>query len=203
MREPVTIVTVRYKSTNCYFVEAGDGLLAFDAGWPGTYTDYKDGLKAQGYSVKNVKWLIVSHFHLDHAGLAGTLLDNGAAFVVFPNQLGAIDAMEALIEREAMPYRKIDQSKLKIMEIAASRAWLASIGIAGEVLHTPGHGEQCISLLLDGGEAFIGDLAPENAIAEEDVKSKEGWELLKKKGAKVILPAHAGKFRLDKLENCS
>ena len=96
-----------------------------------------------------------------------------------------------------MPYRKIDQSKLQIMEIADSRTWLASIGIAGEVLHTSGHGEQCISLLLDGGEAFIGDLAPENAIAEEDVKSKESWELLRSKGAKVILPAHAREFELD------
>jgi len=191
------IITIRVKSANCYFVDTGDGLLAFDAAWPGTYSSYKDSLKEQGYSVKNVKWLIVSHFHLDHAGLAGTLLDNGVTFVVFPNQLGAIDAMEALIEREAMPYRKIDQTKIQKMEIADSHAWLASIGIAGEVLHTPGHGEQCISLLLDGGEAFIGDLAPDNAIAEEDVKSRESWELLRKKGAKVILPAHAGEFRLN------
>ena len=86
----MTVIRIRYKSTNCYFIDTGGGLLAFDAGWPNTYREYKDGLKEQGYSVKNIKWLIVSHFHIDHAGLAGTLADNGVAFIVFPNQLGAI-----------------------------------------------------------------------------------------------------------------
>ncbi len=75
---------VRYKNTNCYFVSARGGLLAFDAGWPGTYRAYKDGLREQGWSVKDVRWLLVSHFHLDHAGLAGISVENGVEFVVFP-----------------------------------------------------------------------------------------------------------------------
>ena len=197
MPENPSILKIRVKSANCYFIDTGNGLLAFDAAWPETYTGYKDALKEQGRSVKQIKWLIVSHFHIDHAGLAGTLLDNGVTFVVFPNQLGAIDEMEALIARQGTPYHPIDQSKLTVMEIADSRPWLASIGIAGEVLHTPGHGEQCISLLLDSGEAFIGDLVPDPLVAEEDVKSKESWALLRSKGAKHIFPAHAPQFDLE------
>jgi hypothetical protein len=52
--------------------------------------------------------------------------------------------------------------------------------------------------LPDGGEAFTGDLAPENAIAEEDVKSRESWKLLRSRGAKVILSAHAPETEMGK-----
>jgi ribonuclease/clavin/mitogillin len=192
----MSVIKIRYKSTNCYFIDTGKGLLAFDAGWPNTYRDYKDRLKEQGHSVKNIRWLMVSHFHIDHAGLAGILVENGVRFIVFPNQLGAIDEMEALIERKNMVYRKIDRSKIKVLEIGASRRWLEAIGIPGEVLHTNGHGEQSISLLLDTGEALIGDLAPEGMIADEDCKSKNSWALLRSKGAKYIKPAHAKEFVL-------
>lgn len=191
------IVKIRYKSTNCYFIDTGNGLLAFDAGWPNTYQEYKDSLKEQGYKVKEIKWLIVSHFHIDHAGLAGLLAENGIPFIVFKNQLAAIDEMESLIERKNMTYQKLERTKITVMEIAESREWLKSIGIDGQVLHTNGHGEQSISLLLDDGVAFIGDLAPDNMIADDDLKSKNSWELLISKGAKYIKPAHAGEFTID------
>ena len=104
--------------------------------------------------------------------------------------------MELLIERKNMVYRKIDLSKMQVMEIGASRAWLEKIGIRGQVLQTDGHGEQSISLLLDDGDAFIGDLAPENAVGDDDWKSKNSWALLRSTGAKHIKPAHANEYTL-------
>lgn len=189
-------VKIRYKSTNCYFSDTGNGLLVFDAGWPNTYREYKDGLKEQGYQVKAIRWLIVSHFHIDHAGLAGWLAENGVQFIVFKNQIDAIDEMESLIARKNLAYQKLDRAKIIVMEIAESREWLKSIGISGQVLRTNGHGEQSISLLLDDGVAFIGDLAPGNMLADDDVKSKNSWRLLKRHGAKRILPARAEEFML-------
>ena len=193
----MTLIRIRYKSTNCYFIDTGNGLLAFDAGWPDTYRDYKDGLKAEGFSVKQIKWLIVSHFHLDHAGLAGVLADNGVVFVVFKNQLSAIQDMETLIAQKNMRYHKLDLSKVQVMEISDSRNWLASIGVRGEVLHTNGHSEDSVSLLLDNGDALIGDLTPvESMVDNEDWKSRASWELLRQKGAKQINPAHANAYSL-------
>jgi len=197
MEERPSIIKVRYKSTNCYFLTARGGLLAFDAGWPGTYRAYKDGLREQGWSVKDIRWLIVSHFHLDHAGLAGVLVENGVEFVIFPVQLGAIAEMESLIARKGMPYQAIDREKIRRVEIADSRAWLARIGILGEVLHTKGHGEHSVSLLLDSGEAFVGDLTPESMVAEHDALSKASWALLRGKGARLVYPAHAQEFVLS------
>ncbi len=192
----MVVIKIRYQSTNCYFIDTGGGLLAFDAGWPNTYREYKDCLKGQGHPVKNIRWLIVSHFHIDHAGLAGILSENGAAFIVFRNQLDAIKEMESLIERKRMAYQKINMSKVQVMDTSESRDWLKQIGIGGEVLHTSGHSEHSISLVLDNGDAFIGDLAPDSMVADDDLKSKSSWALLRSKGAKQIKPAHASEYVL-------
>ena len=190
------IITITYKSTFYYFIDSGEGLLAFDAGWPDTYRMYKDCLKAEGYQIKDIKWLIVSHFHMDHAGIAGMLADKEIEFYVFQNQLYAIEEMENLIKSKEMPYHSINMEKVIIQEIITSRNLLANMGIAGEILHTNGHSEDSVSLLLDTGEAFIGDLAPEMMLPEDDQASKNCWEMLKTKGAKKIYTAHAGEFVL-------
>jgi glyoxylase-like metal-dependent hydrolase (beta-lactamase superfamily II) len=187
--------SIRYKSTNCYFIDTGNGLLAFDAGWPGTYSLYKDLLKNEGHSTRDIKYLIVSHFHMDHAGLAGMLADHGVQFVVFSNQVFAIADMEALIKRKEMDYFPIDLTKPIQMELSGSREWLKSIGISGEVIKTNGHGEDHVSLILDSGEAFIGDLYPyEEALAGDDLLTRSNWAELREKGAKRIFPAHAGEY---------
>ncbi len=185
------IIGIRYNSTNCYFIDTGNGLLAFDAGWPGTFVLYRDQLKREGYHPKDIRWLIVSHFHMDHAGLAGLLVRHGVQFIVFTNQLGAIAGMEALIARKDPSYVAIDMERIVPMELGRSRAWLASTGIKGEVIQTNGHGEQSVTLLLDTGEAFIGDLPPENALGENDVNARNNWKELRSKGAVKIYPAHA------------
>jgi glyoxylase-like metal-dependent hydrolase (beta-lactamase superfamily II) len=178
-------------------IDTGKGLLAFDAGWPDTYRDYKDFLKSYGYKITDIKWLIVSHFHIDHAGLAGLMVEKGVQFFVFKNQLYAIDEMESLIAKKGMPYYKINLSKILIIEITESRSLLKSVGISGQIIQTNGHGEQSITLLLDSGEAFIGDLPPDTMIGEDDNASIANWQILKSKGARIIKPAHAAEYIIN------
>lgn len=188
---------IRYKSTNYYFIDTQNGLLAFDAGWPDTYGEYKDCLKAEGYRIDDIRWLIVSHFHIDHAGLAGMLADKGITFYVFKNQLYGIDEMESLMERKSIPHQKITPELMHQVEISESRKILKSMGISGEVIQTNGHGEQSVTLLLDTGEAFIGDLPVVGMYDEDDKASIKNWEEVRAKGARIIKPAHALEFILD------
>jgi len=182
------IHTVDCKNVKCYLVKSADGYLMFDAGWPHQYTRWKDSVKSLGIRVKEITHIIVSHFHIDHAGLAGLLVSNGKEFTVFENQVKHIEEMETFIAKKGYPYRPIDRRIIKTCTIAASRDWLSSIGIEGEVVQTFGHGEQGIALLLDSGEVLIGDLPTEYAY-DETVKAD--WDNLKAKGAKYIYPAHA------------
>ncbi len=54
-----------------------------------------------------------------------------------------------------------------MLEINASRAFLARIGILGEIISTPGHSDDSVTLILDQGVAFTGDLTPPFALADD------------------------------------
>jgi glyoxylase-like metal-dependent hydrolase (beta-lactamase superfamily II) len=187
------IHTIECKNVKCYLIASNNGYLLFDAGWTHQYGLFKDIVKAIGISVKEITTFIVSHFHVDHGGLAGILTANGKDFVVFENQRKSLSEMEDFIERRGYSYRKIDVDGIQIKRIDESRDWLRSLAIDGEIIQIHGHGDQSIALLLDTGEAFIGDLPPEYNY-DEIVRSD--WNLLLQKGAKYIFPAHAKYFEI-------
>ena len=84
---------------------------------------------------------------------------------------------------------------------------LSEYGIPGRILYTPGHSMGSVSVLLDTGDAFVGDLAMSGfpmrltpglpALAEDMQKVRESWQLLIKAGAKTIYPAHGKHFSVD------
>lgn len=72
-----------------------------------------------------------------------------------------------------------------------SRAVLGRIGIAGEILRTPGHSDDSVSLVLDDGSAFTGDLTPPGLAGEEDAGVvAASWRLLRAHGATRVYPGH-------------
>ena len=79
---------------------------------------------------------------------------------------------------------------------AESRPLLAKIGIAGEILHTPGHSDDSVSLLLDDGSVFTGDLTPAMHAWDNEV-ALATWRLLRQRGAKLVYPAHGPVWPLD------
>lgn len=59
--------------TNVYAIDTGEGLAIIDSGIPddemwGLLTR---GLHAWGYDVSQVRWVLLTHHHFDHSGLAG------------------------------------------------------------------------------------------------------------------------------------
>jgi len=187
------IHTITYKSTKYYLIETIKGLLAFDVGWPDTFAEYRTAVKQAGLDFKMIKHIMVSHFHLDHAGLAGMLMANGLSFYVFENQVGQIEEMEELIKKKYVNYCEIAKDKIKTLKLAESRNWLRSIGVDGEVVQTFGHGSDSVALLLDSGEALIGDLP---VFEDYDELVRKDWLKLKSMKAKKVLPAHAAGFEL-------
>ena len=77
----------------------------------------------------------------------------------------------------------------------SNRAVLELIGLQGEVLETPGHSDDSVSLVLDGSMAFIGDLTPLFMANEENAAVlKESWSRIVERNPKMIYPAHANPF---------
>jgi len=72
------------------------------------------------------------------------------------------------------------------------------MGIAGEIVHTPGHSNHCVSLLLDDGSVFTGDLPPA-AHAFDNPVALATWQRLRERGAAVVYPAHGPIRPIDEL----
>jgi glyoxylase-like metal-dependent hydrolase (beta-lactamase superfamily II) len=78
-----------------------------------------------------------------------------------------------------------------IVPIYESRKFLAGLGIESEILHTPGHSDDSVSLVLGHDEAFTGDLTPESMIGTEDADVvARSWQQLRERGVTTIYGGH-------------
>ncbi|MCU0520950.1 MAG: MBL fold metallo-hydrolase [Anaerolineae bacterium] len=187
-KRPVTIVNVGYRSTNYWVVSAGTSRLLVDIGWPGTLGTMKASLKRMGVPLREIRYALATHYHIDHAGLAEELKREGIPLLVLDVQLGAVSLMKTWTKPQDA-YVEITGDGNVVISCEQSRRLLAAIGFAGEIVHTPGHSEHCVSLLLDDGSVFTGDLPPE-AYAFDNPAALATWRLLREKGATRVYPAH-------------
>ena len=77
------------------------------------------------------------------------------------------------------------------MKLEDSRRFLAGIGLDGEILHTPGHSDDSVTLLLDEGYAFTGDLHP-SLMNIDDATTRASWDKIYQHMITRIFPGHGG-----------
>ncbi len=189
-QSPVTIVNVGYLSTNYWVISAGRSRVLVDLGYPGTLGTLRARLQHMGIPLNEIRFALATHYHIDHAGLAQELKMAGVSLIVLDTQLGAIPLMKQFTKPQDH-YVDISLDGNVIISAPESRALLNRIGIPGEILRTPGHSDDSVSLLLDNSAVFTGDLTPyELAWGESTEKVKTSWRLLKDRGARMIYPGH-------------
>ncbi len=187
---PITIVNVGYLSTNYWVVSAGRSRLLVDLGYPGTMGTMRARLKQMDIPLKEIRYALATHYHIDHAGLAQELKLEGVRLLVLEIQIEAIPMMNQFTKPQDH-YVDISLDGNVTISFPESRALLAQLGIPGEILPTPGHSDDSVSLLLDDGSVFTGDLTPlEHAWGEAGEVVKASWCLLKERGAKRVYPGH-------------
>ena len=190
MSAHITIVNVGYRSTNYWVVSAGTSRLLVDIGWPGTMPTMRATLARMDVPLAEIRYVLATHYHIDHAGLAQEFKQAGARLLVVDVQRAFIPLMKAAI-KPADGYVDITLDDNVGITVLQSRATLARIGIGGEIVHTPGHSADSVTLLLDDGSAFTGDLTAPGLIAEDDGGvTAASWQRLRDLGAKRIYPGH-------------
>lgn len=185
---PITIVNVGYRSTNYWVVSAGTARFLVDVGWPGTLGLMKANLKKMGIPLRELRYAFATHYHIDHAGLAEEMKREGVPLLVIDQQVDAMPLMKRWT-KPADNYVEITSTGNVIISVEQSRQFLSQLGIAGEILPTPGHSDHCVSLLLDEGAVFTGDL-PAAAYAFGNPVIEASWALLRAHGATRVYPAH-------------
>lgn len=185
----MNIVTLSYKSTNYYVLADKNPILLIDAGWPGTMPKFQHESKRMGIALEKIPYLLITHYHPDHAGLAQDLKQMGLKMIVLETQVSSIPLLRGQMKPEDR-YVEIDRKGSIDLMLANSRAFLAGIGIQGQIIATPGHSDDSVSLVLDDGSAFVGDLPHPMILGESDPLVSASWEALRAAGAKRMYGAH-------------
>ena len=173
-------------------MEIKNGKLLVDCGWPGTLPKFLAVLKRKDVSPGEIKYLLVTHFHPDHAGLAQELKNLGAGLILPESQVGYITGMDELYKSKKLPYLPVTPEKNILLNFAGSRKFLAGLGLQGEIIPTPGHSQDSVTLILDEGFAFIGDLAQRFMLPETDLTSRQSWDRIVQHKITRIFPGHGG-----------
>jgi glyoxylase-like metal-dependent hydrolase (beta-lactamase superfamily II) len=187
----MNIVNVGYASTNYYAIDIKKGKLLVDCGWPGTFTQFTKVLQRKGIPMGEFKYLLVTHFHPDHAGLVQELKNQGLQFILPESQVDQIPSFGDYFKGKSLPYVEIRQNDNLILKLEDSRKFLTGLGLNGEILHTPGHSDDSITLILDDGFAFTGDLHPA-FMSIDDPTTQESWDKIYKHNITRIYPGHGG-----------
>jgi len=159
--------TPRAIATGIYTSAAGVALI--DPG-PGSCVDTLRGdLARQGIAVKDIQSILLTHIHLDHAGVTGLLVKDNSAIKVFVHEKGAphvIDPSKLVnsanqlwgvegVARLWGPVLPVPDSNMTVLRggeriTAASRTF--------DVQYTPGHASHHVSFFDDAaGIAWVGD----------------------------------------------
>jgi endoribonuclease LACTB2 len=187
---PVSIVNVGYRSTNYWLLSAGRSRLLIDLGWPGTIATMRANLRRADVPLSEIRFGLATHYHIDHAGLAQDLKDAGLALLMIDVQVPFVPLMKRHIKPQDR-FTEISMEGNTVIPAADSRALLYGLGIGGEILHTPGHSDDSVSVLLDDGRAFTGDLTDPARVGTEDpTVVRASWQLLKDRGVKEIYAGH-------------
>lgn len=186
----VTIVNVGYRSTNYWIISAGNARVLVDLGWPGRMGEMRANLKRMDIPIEEIRYALATHYHIDHAGLGQELKLAGVPLLVLDVQVEAIPLMKTWTKPQDN-YVEITPDGNIVISCDQSRQLLVEIGIPGEIFHTPGHSDDSVSLLLDNGAVFTGDLTHPHFVGREDPEIvAASWRLLQEKGATQIYPGH-------------
>lgn len=193
------VLSLTCKHVNCYVIESGKGWIMVDAGWPDTLPQIMKDLKQHNLRAGDIKYLIVTHFHPDHAGLVQEFKDSGTKLILHEIQIPFIEQLNNFFKKDKkFNYKDISHAGNLVVSSDDSRELLKSLGLEGEIIHTPGHTEDSVTLVIDQNCAFTGDL-PEASLVEayDDQVMKDSWKLIRSYKVRKIYPAHGKPYSLE------
>lgn len=147
---------LKYKNTNCYYIKTKKASLLIDTDWAGTLSNFYKKIKE--LDIKKIDYLLISHYHPDHMGIAQDIIEMGTKLLLVDVQRDFLHCSDNIFYKERnLKFKPINTTPV-IISCEQSRKFLKNLDIDGEILHTPGHSDDSISLILDDGIAIVGDL---------------------------------------------
>lgn len=190
---------LKYGNTNTFFIRGTSGNLLIDTGYAGTLPLFYKQLKKNAIQLGDITFVLATHYHPDHIGLIGELMELGIKLLLIDTQIESVHFSDEIFNRDkGIKYMPINEKEAYLVKCEESRAFLHRLGIEGEILSTPSHSRDSISLVLDSGLCFVGDLEPIDYLEAygENTKLKEDWKLIMSFDPQMIFYAHANEKRI-------
>jgi ribonuclease/clavin/mitogillin len=191
------IVNAGYDSANYWVIEGTATRLLVDVGWPGTVPKLQAALRRIGVPLSAIGYFLATHYHPDHAGAAQELKQLGVQLIVLENQPAGIAFLNRWMKRKPQ-YHYVDITLTSAVDLrsADSRVFLLQLGLEGEIVITPGHSDDSVTLIMDSGVAFTGDLPPPGMFGDRQHPAERSWEVIRAHGVHTVYPAHGATYDL-------
>ena len=151
-------------------LQSSAGVALVDPGPTTTLGRLESGLKSKGIALADVRQILLTHIHLDHAGCTGALVrdcpgaevlvhERGAPHMADPSRLMASATRLYGSDMERLWGEMVPVPTGRIRVLAGGER-IAAAGRELEVAYTPGHASHHVSFFdRDSGIAFVGDTA--------------------------------------------
>ena len=217
------IYPIKLGVDHCYLLR-GDGIIMIDGGAPNQAKCFLKTLEGLSIQPRDIRLLVLTHGHWDHIGSVKAIKElTGAPVAMHEQEKELLEKSikplppgvtiwgHILVNLMAifMPLVHIPATDVDIV-LGDAEVSLAEYGIRGKIIYTPGHSMGSVSILLESGEAFVGDLAMSGfplrlnpglpILAENMQKVRASWKVLLDQGAKTIYPAHGKPFPVDLIQ---
>jgi glyoxylase-like metal-dependent hydrolase (beta-lactamase superfamily II) len=146
-----------------YLLETDDGPALHDCG-PSTDVDaLKAGLQERGLELKDIRHLLLSHIHLDHAGAAGVLVREHPGLHVHVSEIGAphlIDPTRLEASARRLYGDTFDTLWGELAPVPRENIRVVSDRVLGlDCFPSPGHASHHVVYIATDGTAYCGDAA--------------------------------------------
>lgn len=188
------MIRLRYGNTNTFFINGKHGNLLVDTDYAGTLPAFYKEIKRNKITLPDITYVLATHYHPDHIGLVSELVDSGVKLFLMRSQVEYVHFADEIFRRDKdLDYKPIDETRARTIGFEESRAFLGDMGIGGEIIPTPSHSEDSVSVILDDGSCIVGDLEPiEYAQAyENNAALSNDWKQIMSRSPRIVYYAHA------------
>ena len=203
------------------YIVQEQGTILIDGGAPKQAKSFSKALENASIKPEEIKLIVLTHGHWDHIGSAKEIKEvTGAKIAMHNREKHWLESSLKPMPPGATTWGHIFGSIIKVflplIRIPAAHVdvvlgdeefSLADYGIRGKVVYTPGHSSGSVSVLLETGDAFVGDMAMNKfplrlspglpIFAEDWEQLMRSWKQLLDQGAKTIYPSHGEPFPAD------
>jgi glyoxylase-like metal-dependent hydrolase (beta-lactamase superfamily II) len=155
---------------NAHLIRSESGCVLIDAGIPGSERKIKRALDQHGLSFRDIKLIVVTHAHTDHAGSAARLRQlSGAPILAHqddadfysrrrPMTYCPTGPVGKLFFKTPIPHEPYEGFEADILMKNGDVMTLEDFGVDGIVRHTAGHTPGSIAVELASQDMLVGDL---------------------------------------------